>query len=249
MNSIWKDRLYTGISIVFLIILWKFLSLTIGYEIILPSPETTLTRLICIIKSELFLKAVYNTITRSLVGFFMALLSAIILGILAGIFRPVYYLLGPLVNIIKATPSIAIILLSLIWLGSEYTPILVGFLIIFPILYSNIIAGINNVDSDLIEMANMYEVKKWRIIKEIYFPSILSYLIAGATTALGLNLKVVIAAEVLSQSIVSIGEGLQFEKYSLNTAGVFSWVIVAITISAMFDCSLKTIQKKIEKWK
>ncbi|WIF94007.1 ABC transporter permease [Caminicella sporogenes] len=249
MNSILKDRLYLLISIAVLIMLWKFLSLIIDSEIILPSPEKTLIELISIIKQKTFLRAVFNTIFRSLTGFFISLILAVIIGILSGIFKPVHYIFKPIVGIIKSTPSIAIILLSLIWLGSEYTPILVGFLIIFPILYSNIIEGIRNVDEDLIEMANIYKVKKWRIIKEIYFPSILSYLMAGAVTCLGLNLKVVIAAEVLSQSVVSIGEGLQFEKYNLNTAGVFSWVIIAVIISAIFDYSLLKLQNRIEKWK
>jgi NitT/TauT family transport system permease protein len=247
--STYKDKLYAILSIVFLIILWKGLSIFIGWEIILPTPEVTLKKLIEIMKSESFFIAVYNTVMRSLIGFFIALFLAAVIGTLAGIFKPMYYLFSPLMNIIKATPTIAIILLALIWLGSEGTPILVGFLIIFPILYSNIVEGIHNVDSDLIVMATMYKVKRWRIIKELYFPSILSYLMAGASTALGLNLKVVIAAEVLSQSAVSIGEGMQFEKIALNTAGVFSWTIVAIIISSLFDYSLKGLHKKMEKWK
>lgn len=249
MNSIWKNKLYTFLSIVFLLILWKGLSIFIGWEIILPSPEDTLRSLINIMKSNDFFGSVFNTVVRSLIGFGLALGLAIVLGILSGIFKPLYYIFNPLISIIKATPTIAIILLALIWLGSNRTPILVGFLIIFPILYTNILEGIHNVDDDLVEMAKMYRVRDLRIIKELYFPAILSYLMAGVSTALGLNLKVVIAAEVLSQSMTTMGEGMYMEKIVLNTAGVFSWTIVAIIIAAAFEYSLKSLQGRIEKWK
>lgn len=244
-----QNKIYTGISIVFLIVLWKFLSIYVGKEIILPSPEATIENLIFIMKTHGFIEAISNTLIRSLAGFSIALFCALIMGVAAGIFKPVYYLLDPLVTVIKATPAIGIILLALIWLKSEYAPILIGFLIIFPVMYSNVVEGIYNVDSDLIEMAHMYDVKKWRILKEVYIPSIVSYLMAAMSTALGLNLKIVIAAEVLSQSINSIGDSFYFEKINLNTPGVFAWIIVTITISWCFDFILGNIYKRITKWK
>ncbi len=244
-----QNKIYTVISIVSLIILWKLLSISVGREIILPSPEATIENLILIIKSKGFIEAVINTVTRSLVGFAIALFCALLLGVTAGIFKPVYYLLDPLVTVIKATPTIGIILLALIWLKSDYAPILIGFLIIFPIMYSNVVEGIYNVDSDLIEMADMYEIRRWRILREVYMPSIISYLMAGISTALGLNLKVVIAAEVLSQSVNSIGDNFYLEKIKLNTAGVFAWIIVAIIISWFFDLILRNTYRRIVKWK
>nr|WP_044824914.1 ABC transporter permease subunit [Clostridium aceticum]AKL96384.1 ABC-type nitrate/sulfonate/bicarbonate transport system, permease component [Clostridium aceticum]KJF26961.1 ABC transporter permease [Clostridium aceticum] len=242
-NKEYKEIIYTIISVVVLILLWKILAIWVGKEIILPSPEATFSKLIMIIRAENFLQSILSTLIRSMLGFSIAFLLALILGMLAGFFKPVYYLLKPVIVINKAIPTMAVILLALIWLESEKAPILVGFLVIFPLLYYNVVEGIRSVDEKLIEMVKLYQVNKVKVIKELYIPSIKSYLIAGASTALGLNLKIVIAAEVLSQPKISMGTNFQIEKANLNTAGVFAWAIIAIVMAAVLDGIVKLMQR------
>ncbi len=136
----------------------------------------------------------------------------------------------------------AVILLALIWLRSEKAPILVAFLVTFPILYQNVVQGIRQVDLKLIEMVNLYGVNKWKILKDLYLPSIRSYLLAGMSTAMGLTIKIVIAAEVLSQPYLSIGTSFQLEKAHLNTAGVFAWSFIAIVLASIFDWIIEGIR-------
>lgn len=248
MNSTIKDKLYTALSVLILIITWKILADVISSELKLPSPGATLKSLIMIVKNHGFFQMVLNTIKRSLISFSIAFSLGITLGVLSGVFKPIYYLLKPLIIIKKAIPTISIILVVLLWLGSK-SPILIGFLVIFPVIYTNVVEGVRNVDPKLIEMARMYRVNKWRILWELYLPSIIPYIIAGASTSLGLNLKVIIAAEVWSDSRISIGEGLLLDKISFNIPGLFAWTIVAILISAFFDYSLKIVEKRIVKWK
>ncbi|MEW6698557.1 MAG: ABC transporter permease subunit [Bacillota bacterium] len=176
-------------------------------------------------------------------------MTALFLGVLAGFWRPLHYLLNPLVVTIKATPTVSIILLALIWLDTERAPILIGLLIIFPILYTSIATGIQDVDAKLVEMSKMYQVKKSSMVRELYLPSMLPYLLSASSTALGLNLKVIITAEVLSQPNISMGTSLQMEKVYLNTAGVFAWTLIAILIAALFDYVLARVKEKIEKWR
>ena len=246
---IYKNNLTVAFSLAILLALWKLLSLWVDAAIIIPSPEETLKACFTLLIQPDFLTRVWHTVARSLAGFFIALFSALFLGIIGGAYRPAFILFKPLVSITKATPTMSIILLALIWLHTEIAPILVGFLVIFPLRYTNIVEGIRNVDIKLLEMARMYQVKKKRIIAELYLPSLSSYLTAGAATALGLNLKVIIAAEVLSQPKNCIGTSLHLEQINLNTAGVFAWTIIAILISSFFDYSLNFLRQKIEKWK
>jgi len=167
-NKNYKEIVYTSASVIALIILWKIISIWVGKEIIIPSPENTLERLIFIIKADNFIPSIINTLTRTVLGFLFAFILAIVLGMLSGFFKPVYYLLRPVVLINKAIPTMSVILIALIWLKSELSPILVGFLVIFPILYSSVILGIRNVDIKLIEMVKMYKLSNVKIIKDIY---------------------------------------------------------------------------------
>jgi NitT/TauT family transport system permease protein len=248
-NFTLNNNYYKLASILFLLIVWKLISIIIGQEILVPSPESTFQSLLYIVGSEKFFIIIFNTVFRSLIGFIIALFFAVLLGVLSIIWSPLLYLFKPIVTITKATPTMAVILLALIWLKTNITPIFVGFLVIFPILYSNVIEGFLNVDKKLIEMADIYKVNKSRIFSNIYMPSIISYLFAGITTALGLNLKVNIAAEVLSQPKLSIGTSLYLEKINLNTEGVFAWTVIAIITASLFDFFLSIFQKKIHKWK
>ena len=241
-----KELLYTIISTIVLIILWKILSVIVDKEILIPSPENTFIETIRIVRGPNFINSVVNTVKRAIMGFMMALAAGISLGMLGGFSKPIYYLLRPIVLINKAVPTMAMILLALIWLQSEKAPILVGFVVIFPVIYENVVQGIRNVDVKLVEMMSMYEVSRLGMLKDLYMPSIRSYLYGGLSAAMGLNLKIIIAAEVLSQPKISMGTSFQIEKANLNTAGVFAWSLITIFLAGLLEQTLKVIKEDLK---
>jgi NitT/TauT family transport system permease protein len=95
----------------------------------------------------------------------------------------------------------------------------------------------------VIEMARIYNSQKVKIIKDIYFPSIMSFLIAALTTAVGIGWKAVIAAEVLSQPDFAIGTNLQLSKIYLQTERVLAWTLVAIVLSYSFEKIIRRMEK------
>ncbi len=242
MNNFAKKKSsYIILSILAFIVFWKLLSLWVAQTIIVPSPEETLVSLRAIIIQPKFGRIIGHSISRMLGGFVVSASIAVIVGITAGIFEPLRLVLKPFVLTLRAVPTMAIILLALIWLQSEKAPMLVGAIICFPIIYQNTVKGISEVDIKLLEMARVYRVDQKRVIKDIYLPSIKPYLIAALSTAAGLNVKVVIAAEVLSQPPLSIGESFQIARANLDTPAVFAWAIIAIVIAAGFDYAIQLI--------
>lgn len=244
-----RDKLYTLSAILLILIIWDRLSYMVGAEVLLPTPAQTFRELIRIINSGTFWQALLNTTIRSMIGFFLTVVVAAIFAVLAGICKPLFYLFEQIVLITKAAPPISIVLLALIWLGSERSPVLVGFLVIFPIIYTNITAGIEDVDRRLIQMAQIYKISGLRKITGIYLPSIMPYVLAAFSTALGLNLRVVIMAEVLSQPQIAIGTSLHLDRVFLNTAGVFAWTLTAVAIAAVFDIGMNLLKRKAIRWK
>lgn len=238
-----KEFLYTTLSVCALLVIWKTLSVIVDREILIPSPESTLREMLRISSHPNFLTAIFNTLRRAIIGFFMALGMGVSLGMLSGFYKPVYFLLKPFVLINKAVPTMAMILLALIWLESEKAPILVGFVVIFPVIYENVVQGIKNVDVKLVEMMDIYEVSSLTKLKDLYLPSIRSYLHGATIAAMGLNLKIVVAAEVLSQPRISMGTSFQIERANLNTAGVFAWALITIILAGILEQSLKVLRK------
>jgi NitT/TauT family transport system permease protein len=143
----------------------------------------------------------------------------------------------------------SIILLALIWFGSELVPVFVVFLIAFPIMAINVIEGVKNIDVKLLEMAKVYNIRFVKRAKDIYFPSILPYMIAGTSNALGIGWKVAISAEVLSHPAFGVGTELYEAKIFLETGMVFAWTLVAIIVGFMLEKLLRILERKLQPWK
>ena len=69
----------------------------------------------------------------------------------------------------------------------------------------------------------------------IYLPALVPYLLSACRTALGMSWKSGVAAEVIGLPDHSIGERLYLSKIYLETADLFAWTLVIITISALFE--------------
>lgn len=222
-----------------IIVVWIILSRLIDNEIILPSISSTVKDLVKIVMKPDFFQILGYSIIRSLLGFIISLAIAIIVGVLSRISKFIYNLMIPIVRFLSSTPTIAIIILALIWLNNELVPLFVGFIMVFPILYETVLKSILNIDKKILEMSKVYNVSKFYIIKDIYLPSIFMSLSNILSSAMGINLKMVIAGEVLSQPKYAIGTNLQIQKIYLNTPGVFAWIIIILAIGKMYEYLMK----------
>jgi NitT/TauT family transport system permease protein len=232
-----------------MILIWKAISISLKSEIILPSPEVVFKEILIIVQSSDFWPTVCATIMRAVFAFIFACIMGIIVGIITGFSKLADLIAKPVLQVIMSTPIISLILLALIWLKANNVPIFATFLMTFPIITTNVSEGIKNVDNGLIEMAKVYNVNQWRILSEVYFPSIASYLTAAISTAVGLSWKVVVTAEVLSQPQLAIGTSLQNAKIYLETSRVLAWTLIAVILSFIFEILIRITEKRIIKWR
>lgn len=244
-----SDKKLIWISMACLLGAWQMISGRISSEIIFPSPLRVLEGMAAIYREGLFWTSVLATVRRGVLGICLSLLLGAGLGVLAGLRRTVRVFLRPLMAVIRTTPVVVFILIVLIWLEEDLVPVFISFLIAFPIIYTNTVQGMVNVDRRLVEMARVYGVRRSRILREVYLPSISAYLTAGISTALGIGWKAVIAAEILSQPRYSVGTRLMEAKIYLEIDRVFAWAVVAVLLSFFFDNLVKTIEKRTVKWR
>ncbi|NLI60586.1 MAG: ABC transporter permease subunit [Clostridiales bacterium] len=240
ISTILKNKKVTRlIIIIFWIAIWEIASLLIKREVYLPSPVNTVKAFVRLSMTWKFWYSIALTFIRVVVGFAISCLAGVLLGIMCGLNKFLYELLNPLVIAIKSTPVMSIIIIALIWFQSGKVPIFVCFLMCFPIIWTNAVEGIKQVNKDLLEMAQVYRVKKSLVIRRIYIPSVTPYLVAGITTALGLGWKVTVAAEVLSNPRFSIGGNLYSAKVYLESSELFAWTSVVIILSFAFEYAFK----------
>ncbi len=230
-----KERLYTMISTILLIAAWAVLAQIVDMELKLPSPMRTLVAIWGIIMSDWFWESVGATVIRLVQVFVISMVWGSLLGILAGFFPVINYILKPIILLVRSTPNVVVILLAFIWIGQERSPQLVGFMVIFPIVYSNILNGLKNVDTKLIEMGRLYKLSHLSMLKDIFIPSIKPYVRAAMSSAIGLNMKIMIAAEVICQPRFGVGTRLQQERMLANIPELIAWGIISIVLVALIE--------------
>lgn len=240
------DKKYNGViqmivSIIALMLLWMLMYEITDNSIIIPSLKSVFEEIVKIVKNEKFPFIIFHTLKRVFICFLFSLSLGVVLGFISGFNKKVYYLLKPLVLALKSIPTMAITLIAIIWLRSNFAPILVAFLVVFPIIYTTVIDCINNIDNNLLEMAYIYKFPLKKKLFNLYIPSVKETILNITISTIGLIMKVIIAAEILVQPKVSIGAGFQIEKVSLNTAGVFAWCIIVIVLVTLTEYIVKKI--------
>ena len=247
--SFTKKQYISLVSLVFMLVIWKFLSMYFGSDIILPPPGKTLLATLKLFGETGFLSTVGSTIMRGALGFLISFLLGVGLGILAGLNGNFSAFMNPIIISIRSIPVIALILLALIWLSSDSVPVFIALLTMFPFIYTNVTDGIKSVDPDLVEMATFYRIGKGRIIRELYIPAILPFIISGASSAIGIGWRAIITGEVLSQPEYGIGTLMQSAQTFLNVDAVIAWTIVAVIISYIFEKAIRLVERKLIAWR
>lgn len=223
------------ISFVFYLLIWYLIANRINKELILPSPINVFNSLLNLIKDKEFYLISLMSLFRILLGYFLGVLFAIFLSFLTNFFDFFDSLLSPLLRIIRATPVASFIILALIWMGKNFVPTLISMCMVTPIIWENISREFKSVDKDLLEMAKAYKLNRFRIIKNIYIPSIYPAFLSASLSAMGLAWKSGIAAEVLAQPNRAIGSNLYYSKIYLETSNLFAWTIVVVLLSLIIE--------------
>lgn len=249
-NKIKKSVSYSA-AVIFWLAVWHMASIRINKAVVLVSPLDVVKTLFSLVGEAAFWHTVMFSFIRISGGFFAALASGTILAAAAARYEFVRVLLSPLTAAVKATPVASFVILALLWMPSRQLAVFISFLMVFPVMYTNVLNGIMNVDKKLLEMAKVYKIPPLKKLLYIYLPDVMPFFVSACTVSLGLCWKSGIAAEVIGQPSGSIGDRLYRAKIYLETADLFAWTLVIIVISAAFErvflFLLKLLEKKINK--
>ena len=222
-------------AVVFWLAVWQISSMVIHQDLFLVSPVRVVVRLGQLVTEGFFWSSIANSLLRIGGGFLLAVVSGVVLGALAARFRRVQELLAPLMLAVKSIPVASFIILALMLFSSRHLAVLISFLIVLPVIYTNVLAGIRSADRQLLEMARVFRIPAARRIRYIYLPQVLPYFLSACTVALGLSWKAGVAAEVIGMPEGSIGEQLQQAKIYLNTPDLLAWTVVIVLVSLGFE--------------
>lgn len=230
---------------IFWILIWYLFSLVVDNRLLLPSPLDVAISLFNLMKTKELYFSVANTFIRIISGFFLGSVLGLILSVLSYRFYIIKILAEPLVSIIKATPVASVIILALVWLNSSNLSVFISFLMVVPTTYTNILKGLENTDIKLLQMAKVFQIGGYKIIRYIYIPSLKPYIVAASSLSLGLCWKAGVAAEVIGLPQGTIGEALYSAKIYLDIAELFAWTLLIVAISFVFEKAFISLLNRI----
>lgn len=231
-----------GLIIPFALILAWEIAVRVGFieSRLLPAPLQIINLIGYLAANDNLGGHIGISVLRVLTGFSIGALLALLLGGIIGLNRNWETLVDPMIQALRAIPSLAWVPLLLLWLGIDEAPkiTLIAIGAFFPI-YINLVAGIHNVDRKLVEVGLLYGLSCSQLIRRIFIPAALPALFTGLRSGLSLAWMFLVAAELIAAS-----RGLGFLLTDGREIGRPDIVIAAILIFAL----LGKITDGILKW-
>ncbi len=178
------------------------------------------------------------------VGFFVAAVAGVILGLLLGwslLFRTAF---EPFVTAMDAIPRVALMPLMILWFGlgllSKIAIVFLGAL--FPIALSTA-TGVRTIDLVLIESARSFAATDWQIIRTVVIPGALPSIVTGLRLGANRALVGVIVGELVS-STAGVGRMMAVAGATFQTDKVFAGVVTL----AIFGYGLSSLFRSLENY-
>lgn len=243
-NSKVKRIMIKAGVIVAWLLLWQLTAAIVDSEFLFPSPISVIKRLCELAVTADFWKAAAYSLGRISLGCAGGIIVGTLFGALTAFSKPLYEFFSPLLVTVKTTPVASFIILLLVWVKRSGIPIVIAFLMVVPILWSNVAEGLRNADRQLLEAAKIFRFTRMQKIKGIYIPSVRPSFTAGCTTAIGFSWKAGIAAEILAIPPDTVGYNLYYAKINLEYDDLFAWTAAVIAMSFLLEKALVKILKK-----
>lgn len=243
-------RIETVLAVCFWLFVWQAASLAVGEELLLVSPFKAAATLASMLLLPDFWATVAFSSVRIVSGFLAALAAGAALALLAARVRFVRVLLQPMMVTVRSVPVASFIILALLWLkNAGNLAVLISFLMVLPIVYANVLAGIGHVDRRLLDMAAVFRFGRGKRLRYLYLPAVLPDFRAACSVGIGLCWKSGVAAEVIGITAGSIGERLYDAKLLFSTADLFAWTLVIVLLSLGFEkvflFALDTMERRL----
>jgi bicarbonate transport system permease protein len=186
---------------------------------------------------------VWNSLQRVAIGYSLAAVVGITLGIVVGMNRRIAKGLDPIFQILRTVPPLAWVPIALAALQQNQPAALFVIFItaIWPILI-NTAVGVRQIPQDYNNVAQVLQLPKSEYFFKILFPAALPYIFTGLRIAIGLAWLAIIAAEIVMSGIVGIG----FFIWNAYQNGQVSEIILALFYIGLVGWLLDKMMTKIQ---
>lgn len=241
-QRVWFQRTVTWGA---LLLLWEWFAYLVG-PFFFPSLTETAKGFVYLVREGL-LVSVAQSFEQMLLGFGIAALVGIPLGLLMGSFRWIDWLVGPYINALFVTSLAALIPFIILIFGTDFE-FRVAVVFLFAIFYIviNPANGVRSIDRGVLEMGRSFSVPAWKRFVAITLPGTAPFIIAGLRLGLGQAVQGMIIAEIW----VTLGTGRALVSLGLDRklGEFFALAAVIVVIGTALTQLLLVAQRRLTPW-
>lgn len=245
-----RQNVFIGLAtILFVMLLWQ-IAPTFGIidKHLLPPASTVLARYFAQVFEPGFYVAAAVTLMRVLLGFVLALVVAIPLGLAMGYWRFVGRMFGLTIEVLRPIPSSALVPVAalILGIGDEMHIAIVFAAAVIPIL-SSTVDGVCTVDPILIQTARTMGRRTGEIFRTVLLPAALPHVATGLRISLTIALLVGISSEMLVGS-EGLGRRVVYAQRVLDISGLYAGVLTLATLGFALNRLCLFLQDRFLGW-
>jgi ABC-type nitrate/sulfonate/bicarbonate transport system permease component len=253
-TAVWVRKLVLP---VLLIAVWQLWASTLPAGSPAPAPLKVLQTLGELLSTGSLLSATVQSLGRVVLGFAMASVLGIALGLMMGASQAVRENLDPIIESFRPIAPMAILPIAILWLGTG-TPTalaIVAYASFFPVVI-NTVHGVSRVDRKLVLAARTMGISRWTVLTRVVLPGALPSILLGTRLAMGVAWTAIIAAE-LAVGAKSGGGGsggigqmmFVFYAYNIDLNAIVVCMAVVGVVALLIDQLFRLVEKRLIPWK
>jgi ABC-type nitrate/sulfonate/bicarbonate transport system permease component len=232
--------------------LWTAVALSgITSRTFLPAPWEVVARfaqlLVVPFAGHVLHEHLLASLQRFLMGFGLAVLVGIPLGLLMAWFKWVDRIVTPAFEAVRFVAPIAWVPFAALWFGTGIGgPVLIIFTGAFPPVLINTYRGAKQVDLKYIEAARMLGASAWRSMTQVLLPAAVPSIVAGLRISAGLGWQSLVGAELIVAAS-GVGNMMVKGQAAVSTSTVMCGMVAIGIVGLLIDVALRRVQLVIER--
>jgi NitT/TauT family transport system permease protein len=231
-----------------LLLVWEIACRNFIPTYFLPAPSRIFQAFIVTLKSGELLTQLGQTVSVLVAGFFLALLTGMLLGAAMGMSRILTRLLDPYINAMNGMPTVALVPLVVIWLGLDYqAKVFLTWLVSFFSIVISTQTAVQNIPHAYIDTARAFGSGRLATLTKVIVPAAIPFFIAGIRLGLARALVGVVVAEMFT-ALSGLGYMVTTYGNTFKVDFVFVPIVVLAALSVFLNAGLKWSEHRLTPW-
>lgn len=245
----YQNALLSLTAIVVLWLAWIVAYYIVRNEYVLPSFWDAFAEMGRILTDASFWRAFWNTFLRTLWAFLASMALGIVMAACAHLVKGIRAFFAPIISVVRTVPTMAVILMLLLWTTPNMVPVIVSALVLFPAVYAAALAALDEVGENYGELTRAFRVPLLRRIGKMYLPLAAPVMLKQAGGIFSLGLKVVISGEVLAGTYRSLGGMMQDAQMYLNMPRLMALTLLVLLMGFALEGLCWLSYRLIVRWR